>query len=181
MEVQTFPKLKKMFYGWFILAAALIMTTISLIPKYSFSVFYTEILKEFGWSRASTAGALSLAIIVFGLISPAVGALVDKFGPRTLLLIATIFSVSGLLSMSQIQNIGLFYLAFGVITPIGTNALGTNIHNTYLAIRRTGSYVNAFIIAIAAATVSCAFFWLSSPRKVRTVPGKAPKPATEQT
>jgi MFS family permease len=41
---------------------------------------------------------------------------------------------------------------------------------------RTGSYVTAFCLGIAASTVSAVAIWLASPRKVRAVAGKTPRP-----
>ena len=49
---------------------------------FSFSIFFAPLLEEFRWSRGVTAGAFSLSTVVQGVLSPVVGALVDRPGPR---------------------------------------------------------------------------------------------------
>lgn len=55
----------------------------------SFSVFYVPILDEFGWTRASTAGIFCVNAIAYGMTGPFAGALVDRFGPKRVLLIGS--------------------------------------------------------------------------------------------
>jgi MFS family permease len=42
---------------------------------------------------------------------------------------------------------------------------------------RTGSYVPAFSLGIAASIISAVAIWLAAPRRVRAVAGKVPRPA----
>ena len=47
-----------------------------------FSVFLVALVDEFGWGRGETAGVQSLAMIVYIAAAPIAGGLVDRFGPR---------------------------------------------------------------------------------------------------
>ena len=71
------------FRGNYVLAGALI---ISLITGGSvmnaFGVLLPVVCDELQWSRASAAGALSTAMMAFGLPSFLYGILVSKLGPR---------------------------------------------------------------------------------------------------
>jgi sugar phosphate permease len=73
VSAMTEDKKPRIFFGWFVLGAALFMASIAYSMRYSFSVFYPEILNEFGWSRANTAGAFSVNLLVYGIASPFVG------------------------------------------------------------------------------------------------------------
>ena len=53
---------------------------------FTFSVFLVPLVEEFRWSRGLTAGALSLSTVLQGLLSPVAGILVDRFGPRPVIL-----------------------------------------------------------------------------------------------
>src|SRR5207249_3833001 len=53
---------------------------------FSFSVFLVPLVDEFHWSRGLTAGAQSISTIVQGLPAPVAGILVDRFGPRRVIL-----------------------------------------------------------------------------------------------
>jgi len=53
---------------------------------FSFPVFFVALLDEFGWSRGATAAAFSISSVVQGVLSPVVGILVDRLGPRRIML-----------------------------------------------------------------------------------------------
>jgi len=50
--------------------------------RHSFSVFFSPILHEFGWSRGNIAAMLSLNILVYGLLPPSPAALATAGGPE---------------------------------------------------------------------------------------------------
>ena len=61
------------FYGWIVLAGALLICAIGYSMRYSFGMFMPALLAEFGWSRADASLAVSISILVYGLTSPLVG------------------------------------------------------------------------------------------------------------
>ena len=69
---------------WVVLGAVWVTLAISSGLYFSFPVFFVALLEEFGWSRGATSLAFSISSIVQGLLSPGVGILVDRFGPRRL-------------------------------------------------------------------------------------------------
>ncbi len=125
-------KKPKLFHGWFVLVGAFLICSVGYSMRYSFSVFYAEILNDFGWSRAETAAAFSISLLVYGISSPIVGTLTDKFGPRRVLLFGISLLATGLLAMSQMNSIWLFYFLFGIVMAVGVNSLGFAVHNAYL-------------------------------------------------
>ena len=107
------------FYGHIVIwSLAIIMLTI-WIPYTAFGVFFKPVLTEFGWTRALTSGAFSLAMIISGLLTIVMGALNDKFGPRVVLTLCGSLLGLGYLLMSQVNAIWQFYLFYGVIIGIG--------------------------------------------------------------
>jgi len=112
------------FYGWIILAISFAAMAIAYGARNSFSVFYVVILDEFGWSRATTAGIFSVNVVVYGLTAPLAGALVDRFGPKKVLLSGgTILALATVLC-SRVNTLWHFYLLFGVAGAIGTGLIG---------------------------------------------------------
>jgi len=63
------------FYGYFVVGASLLIMSIMWGGYYAFGVFFKPVLDEFGWTRAMISGAFSLASIVNGLLTVAVGGL----------------------------------------------------------------------------------------------------------
>jgi MFS family permease len=111
------------FYGWIILAISFAAMALAYGARNSFSVFYVVILNEFGWSRASTAGIFSVNVIVYGIVAPFAGALVDRFGPKRVLLVGGTILTSSIILCSRVNTVFGFYLLFGVAGAIGTSLL----------------------------------------------------------
>lgn len=53
---------------------------------YTGSVFFVAITREFGWDYGSTAGIFSVFTVLYGGWGILVGHLVDRFGPRRVVL-----------------------------------------------------------------------------------------------
>ena len=91
---------------------------------FSFSIFFVPLLEEFRWSRGLTAGVFSVATVVQGLASPLVGALVDRVGPRRVLLAgATLLGTASILA-SRVQQFWELYLITGVMAALGLAGAG---------------------------------------------------------
>src|SRR5512145_136667 len=94
----------------------------------TFGVFFVAMLEAFGWSRAATAGAISLAIVFEGLCLPWVGALIDKFGGRRTLIGGGLVLFAGLLSASTISSLWQFYFWIGIVSAAGIALIGMVPH-----------------------------------------------------
>ena len=70
------------FYGWIIVAAALVTMAIGVNARTAFSLLFPAMLDEFGWDRGPTAGAFSFGFLVSAFLSPGIGRLMDLKGPR---------------------------------------------------------------------------------------------------
>jgi MFS family permease len=86
---------------------------------YAFGVFFKPLLNEFGWTKAITSGAFSLASVLNGLLSVAAGRLTDKFGPRMVMTVCGLFLGLGFMLMSQIRDIFHLYLFYGIFIGAG--------------------------------------------------------------
>ena len=107
------------FYGYIVVAAALLTMVITTGALYSFGVFFKPVLTEFGWTRAATSGAYSLCILLLGSLSIVMGRLNDRFGPRIVVTACGFLLGSGYLLMSQISTIWQLYLFYGILAGIG--------------------------------------------------------------
>jgi len=80
---------------------------------------------EFGWSRALIASAVSMNLLLFGIAAPISGWLIDRFGPRKVMLgslTLLILGVSGTMTMNQFWQ---FFLVWGVIVGLGAGGVGS--------------------------------------------------------
>jgi len=91
---------------------------------YSYSVFLVALLREFGWSRSVLAGAFSVFVMVHGLSGPALGWLVERLGPRRVVMAGSALIGAGLLLAAETRAAWQLYLAFGVVTAVGVSSSG---------------------------------------------------------
>ncbi len=110
--------------GWFIVGFSFITLALVYGIYYSFSVFFVALLKEFGWNRATGAGAFSLFMIVNSLIAPFIGNMVSSTHPKKVMVGGMILLGMGLALSSLTQTWWQFYLFFSFITSIGLGATG---------------------------------------------------------
>lgn len=103
------------FYGWYIVAASIATNFLLSIAFFQgFQAFFLPILNEFGWSRAFVSGALALRQMEAGIMTPVLGFLVDRLGPRRVIASGIGIAGSGLVLLSFINSELTFYLAFFV-------------------------------------------------------------------
>jgi MFS family permease len=74
---------------------------------------------ELGWSNAATALAFSISAIMEGLFNIILGHLTDKYGPRVILTISSLFIGAGYCLMPMVHSVWQFYLFYGVILGAG--------------------------------------------------------------
>jgi len=117
----------KIFYGWWIVGACfLIALYLGGAVVLGFTAFFEPIANEFGWSYAQISLAASLRGLEMGLLAPLIGLLVDRWGPRRLMFAGAIISGAGLMLLSRITSLGMFYGAF-VLLAIGMSTCTSTV------------------------------------------------------
>ncbi len=113
------------YYGWLIIAICFLTTLTSAGVRSSPSVLIHPLEQEFGWSRALIASAVSMNLLLFGIAAPISGWLIDKIGPRKVMigsLMLLIIGVSGTMAMNQFWQ---FFLVWGIIVGLGAGGVGS--------------------------------------------------------
>lgn len=114
------------FYGWWVLFACSLISSYGVGTfHYGFSVFVHPVLRELGWSMALISGAFSVYRLEAGVIAPLTGYLLDRIGPRKLVMSGALIMGSGFLYMSQVMVIFHFYVACFIISSGFSLASGT--------------------------------------------------------
>ena len=127
------------FYGWFIIAVLFVVSIIDGGFTYTFSTFLKPLTEEFGWSRAETATAFSLYLLVGGLVLPGWGWLVDHIGARRVFLLSAVIDGVALLFLSAVEDLSSYYgwyLLLGVgLAGIGPMPVGKVVTQWFVAKR----------------------------------------------
>ena len=112
----------KVFYGWWVaLTAALgLFLNTGTIVVFSFGFFAKAIGQEFHGGRAKTSLAFTIHNLTSALFIPLAGRLVDRYGPRKVLLLFTalfgLILISSCFLSEAIWQLYLFYFALGVVS-----------------------------------------------------------------
>ena len=78
---------------------------------FGFTVFFLPVSQDLGLNRAQTSLAFSLARAEGAIEAPVIGYLVDRFGPRPLMVTAALLAGVGYIALSWVNN----YTAFLVV------------------------------------------------------------------
>src|SRR5499427_1068997 len=110
-------KRRRIFYGWYLVAASVAANTIFSAAYFQgFGVLIIPIERTFGWDRWVLSAAMSLRQLESGIVSPAVGFLLDRFSARKLIFWSAVISAVGFIGLGSINGIVGFFLFFVVIS-----------------------------------------------------------------
>src|ERR1041385_3974154 len=90
----------------------------------AFSLLSPPIIAEFGWERGVTAGAFSFGFLVSAALSPSLGRLMDRRGPRVVMELGVLLMGAGLLLATFVRAPWQLYLTQGVMVGGGSVCLG---------------------------------------------------------
>ena len=110
-------------YAWFIVGIAAMMGFITSSVRFAAAALVPHLSDPaagFGWSYGAISLAFSLQWIIFGLASPYVGWLGDRYGVRWFLLIGSVLFIIGMLLTGIMSSLWQFYLYFGVILGVAS-------------------------------------------------------------
>ena len=111
------PRKRKIFYGWWIVLVSAVLSFINGGTfYYGFTVFFNPIRETFNWTSAETSIAFTVQRLESGIASPIVGFLVDRIGPRKLMVGGWILVGFGFLLMSRINSLWTFVATFIVVS-----------------------------------------------------------------
>src|SRR5262249_31122126 len=91
---------------------------------HSYPVFFVAFLAAFGWGRAEASVAYSTSQLLTGASSPVVGMLVDRIGPRRLVLLGGVMLAAGLALSARVTSLWHLIVLYGVLMTLGANCLG---------------------------------------------------------
>jgi MFS family permease len=108
---------------WGLVAASATLMAISSGVWYAASVFFVALIQEFKSDYASTAGVFSVFIVFYGVWGILVGSLLDRFGPRRVIVAGGIVLPLALISSGSIAALWQLYLTHGILTPLGLSLM----------------------------------------------------------
>lgn len=107
------------YFGWNIVAAATLLTMLTVGMRMSIGPFFLPMLHDLGFSRSWLSAIIAIGMLFYGIGMPIAGYLVNKYGTRFVLILGTIIVVSSSIWTVFATNLISFFLAFGLILSVG--------------------------------------------------------------
>ncbi|PYM18920.1 MAG: MFS transporter [Candidatus Rokuibacteriota bacterium] len=98
----------------------------------AFSLLFPPILDEFGWERGVTAGAFSFGFLISAVLSPSMGKLMDRRGPRVQMELGAVLVAAGLFLAPYVSRPWHLYATLGVLVGGGSVCLAYTGHSFFL-------------------------------------------------
>src|SRR6202165_5365282 len=145
------------FYGWVIVAVTFVTMAIGVNARTAFSLVFAPVITEFGWERGVTAGAFSFGFLVSAAVSPLIGRMMDRFGPRGVMELGVALMGGGLLLAPLTTQPWHLYLTIGVMVGAGSVCLGYSGQSLFLPnwfIRRRGLAIGLAFAGVGIGSVT---------------------------
>jgi sugar phosphate permease len=112
--------LRRIHYGWIVAAVTFATLIVAAGVRATPSVLMVPLEHEFGWSRAVISAAVSVNILLYGLIGPFAAAFMERFGLRRTMVSALMIIATGVLLTPFMRESWQMVLLWGVVVGSGT-------------------------------------------------------------
>lgn len=141
-----------------------ILTLASLVSFQGTGTFVVALERHFGWSRTLLSGAFALTRVQGAALGPIEGYLIDRFGPRRMVMAGFLVMGTGFILFSLVQTAWHFYVAFVVIS-LGAGlggwlAMIAAVNNWFikhralaLSVGMSGTHVAGLLVPILALSI----------------------------
>src|SRR3954465_11347982 len=116
--------MRKIFYGWTMVAAATGLQFLQAgLMMQSFGAYVAVLSEERGWSKTALSGAAALHQMEVAVLGPVLGWMLDRFGPRRFVRAGVGMFGIGLMCLSRVETVLQFYASF-IVIALGVSFCG---------------------------------------------------------
>jgi MFS family permease len=108
--------------GWRVVIVLTAMLMVASGARFLFGVVLKPVAEQYGWDRAQLSGAVLMGMVILSIFQPVIGVMVDRIGPKKVVVGGCIMLGLGLIPMSRADQLWQIYVFWGVLTSIGLAA-----------------------------------------------------------
>lgn len=123
MSLASYLARRSVHYGWIIAAVTFLALLIAAGIRSAPGVLIVPLEQEFGWTRASISLAISINLILYGLIGPFAATLTERLGVRRIMLLALGLLSIGVSLTTLMKTPSQLILLWGILVGSGTGVI----------------------------------------------------------
>lgn len=114
------PILQKLHYAWVVAGITFITLIVTAAVRATPSILIVPLEQEFGWSRVTISFAISINLLLYGLIGPFAAGLLNRYGARKVMILSLALLSGGVALTTLVRNSWQLVLLWGVLVGTGT-------------------------------------------------------------
>ncbi len=130
----------RMFYGWWVVWAFALIVFLSTGVRFTIGPFLKPVVSDLGVDRGSFSLVVALSMFLFGAVMPFIGRVVDRYGPRLVVVSGGILLAGALAATGMATSLWHLTLFYGVLVAVGFAATGhvvaTAVLSQWFVVRR---------------------------------------------
>ena len=127
------------YYGWFIVGLSFVAYLVASAIRSAPAVLIHPLEAEFGWGRTAISSAASLNLLIYGFMAPIGGWLLDRFGPRRVILWSLATIAAGVTGTVLVRELWQFLVVWGIVLGLATGitpSLAASVTSRWFIARR---------------------------------------------
>ena len=117
-------------YAWLILGIAFVTLIVAAAVRSAPSILIVPLEREFGWTRAQLSFAVSVNILLYGLVGPFAAGLYNRFGLRRIMVGSLVLLAAGVAATIGLRTVWQLTLLWGVLVGLGSGMLAIVLGTT---------------------------------------------------
>ncbi len=118
-KIPQIPQKIRLHYSFYVVTSSFVILFFNSGARFSIGVVFKPVIAEFGWNRSAISAAFFLNMAIFALSLILVGRLYDRYGPKWVIIISTLFLSGGYILLSLVESFWQFLICYGIISAIG--------------------------------------------------------------
>jgi sugar phosphate permease len=140
MDIVAISRRRRLHYGWIVVGVTFLTLLTTAGAMSTPSVLLKPLQQEFGWSTATISVALSVRMMIFGMMAPFAAALMLRYGLRAMMAASAVIVALGMLASSAVNAPWQLTVLWGLVIGGGTGmtalVLGATVANRWFVSRR---------------------------------------------
>lgn len=147
------------FWGWFVVAGAFAIMSVSYGSKFCFGIFVEPMVADFKWPVSAVSLGASINFFMYAAGGILSGWLLDRMAPRWIMTMGSLITAAGFVLTTFVTTPIELYLTYGVLCGLGASGVGLVVASSSVGkwfVRRRGVAVGIASMGIGFGTMMLA-------------------------